>query len=219
MKPEELKLLQDSVKTLNDLSKKYDGLSDLFYRFKQADKYFFDKPIVLSGGGIGYDDLRFPATAINPAGLTSPMTFDTTNIGFLANATATQSIGIIAQLPHSWKQESTIRPHIHWMPTTTNTGNVLWRMEYKWTNINDTESGSWTTLDILGAGSGTAFKHQLISFGAISGVGMKISSILSIKISRIGGDASDTYTADALLKEVDIHFEIDSVGSKNLYVK
>jgi hypothetical protein len=147
------------------------------------------------------------------------MTFDTANIGFLASPSATQVIAIIAQMPHSWKLGSTIYPHIHWMPITTNTGSVLWHIEYKWTNVFATESGTWTTLDILSPADGIAFKHQLSSFGGISGEGKYLSSILTIKISRIGGDGTDTYTADALLKEFDIHYEMDTLGSRQEYIK
>lgn len=166
-----------------------------------------------------WDDLRFPSISINPAGAPGPMSFDTTNIGFLAAPAATQMIAIVAQMPHAWKIDSNVVPHIHWMPTTTNTGSVLWRMEYKWTSIFETESGSWTTVDVLTAADGIAFKHQLSSFGPISGQGKGLSSILTIKISRIGGDVSDTYTGDALLKEFDIHYEMDSHGSTREYIK
>ena len=171
-----------------------------------------DGSITLHGTATSYDDLRFPATAINPAGAPSAMTFDTVNIGFSAANGQTQVIAIIAQMPHEWKAGSTIEPHVHWQPTSTNTGSVLWRMEYKWTNIEDTEPGAYTVLNALDPADGITFKHQYASFGGISGAGKTASSILTILISRIGGDATDTYTGAALLKEFDIHYEIDKLG-------
>jgi hypothetical protein len=39
------------------------------------------------------------------------------------------------------------------------------------------------------------------------------------KLSRIGGDGTDTYTADARLLEFDIHYEVDSMGSSEELVK
>jgi len=173
----------------------------------------------LNGTATVWDDLRFSATGINPAGAVGPMTFDSTNIGFLASPSATQTIAIIAQMPHSWKIGSTIYPHIHWEPVTTHVGNVLWRMEYKWTNIGGTEPGSWTPLDKLSATDGIAYKHQLSAFGPVVGTGKTLSSIITIKISRIGGDGTDTFTGDALLKEFDIHYEMDSLGSRQEYIK
>ena len=174
-----------------------------------------DGTLVLYGEATVWEDLRFPATAINPAGAVTAMTFDTTNLGFAAmNSSSTQSIAIIAQMPHSWKVGSEIHPHIHWEPKSTDTGSVLWRLEYKWANINGNEPTDWTTLDVLDPGDGTAFKHQMVSFANISGTGKTISSILSIKISRVAGDATDTYNGEALLKEFDIHFEIDTLGPR-----
>jgi hypothetical protein len=174
-----------------------------------------DGTMVANGTATTWEDLRFPATAINPAGAPSAMVFDTTNIGFTAGAGGTQVIAIIGQMPHSWKVGSDIHPHIHWEPITTNTGDVLWRLEYKWTNIGDTEPANFTTVDVLDAGDGTALKHQLASFTALSGAGKTLSSILSMKISRIGGDGTDTFTGDALLKEFDIHYESDTLGSRS----
>jgi hypothetical protein len=179
-----------------------------------------DGSLKFYGTATVWEDLRFPATAINPAGAPSAMVFDTTNIGFLASASSTQVIAIIAQIPHSWKTGSTIFPHIHWEPTTTNIGNVVWRMEYKWTNIFDTESSAWLTpLDLVAPADGVVWKHQLSSFEGLSGAGKSLSSLITIKISRIGGSDLDTYTGNALLKEFDIHYEIDTLGSREEYFK
>jgi hypothetical protein len=92
-------------------------------------------------------------------------------------------------------------------------------MEYKWVSIGATTPGSFTTVPLLDAADGVILKHQIASFGAVSGVGQTLSSIISIKLSRIGGDGTDTYGADALLKEFDIHYEIDTMGSREELVK
>lgn len=178
-----------------------------------------DGTIRFEGDATVWDDLRFPATQlrVNPATLKPD--FDFTEVGFLFDSGSTETLYIIAQIPHSWKVGSSIYPHIHWMPTNTDTGNVLWRMEYKWINIGADGSGAFTSIDTLDAADGTSYKHQIADLPAIDGTGKTISSILSIKLSRIGGDASDTYNADALLKEFDIHYEIDTIGSREEYVK
>ena len=172
-----------------------------------------DGTLLFSGDATIWDDLRFPVTTINPAGSEVAMTFDTVNFGYLAAPNSVQDVAIIVQMPHSWKEGSIIAPHVHWNPTTTNTGNVLWRMQYKWTNIDGVDVGSFTTLDVLVAASGTIGQHQITFFPAISGVGKTISSIISIKLQRVGTDPSDTYTGSALFKEFDVHFEMDSLGS------
>lgn len=167
----------------------------------------------------GWEDLRFPATIINPMGAPGPATYDPNSLAFSFAANAIESIAIIAQMPHGWKVGSDIHPHIHWHPTTTDVGNVLWRMEYKWTNINEVESGSWTTIDYLEAGDGVTNKYQIAPFAIISGLGKTLSSILKIKISRIGNDGTDTFATAALLDEFDIHYQEDTLGSSEELVK
>ena len=56
--------------------------------------------------GTRWDDLRFPAQGINPAGAASPPTVDDTTFpGTLLFATnATNVIAGVAQLPHAWKR-------------------------------------------------------------------------------------------------------------------
>jgi len=163
-----------------------------------------------------YDDFRFPATTSKVSPVSNKPDFDETNVGLLFDPDSIETIYLIAQLPHSWKEGSSIEPHIHWQPTSTNTGSVVWRMEYKWTNINATESGSWTTVDITTAADGTTGKHQYASFGAVSGSGKTASSIISFKISRQATNVSDTYTADALYKEFDFHYAKDKLGAASI---
>jgi len=166
-----------------------------------------------------WEDLRFPATQLKVNPVIDKPDFDYTNVGYLFDPATTETIFLIVQLPHGWKQGSNLRPHIHWQPTTTNNGNVLWRLEYKWTNYNEVEAGSWTTVDVIATSIGVVGTHQVISFAELNGTNKLISSILTIKLSRIGGDVSDTCTADALLKEFDIHYLVDSNGSVNEFIK
>ena len=160
------------------------------------------------------DDLRFPAIP----GLMNPVTakpdYDYTNMGFLFDPGAIESVYIIAQMPHDWVAGSFIYPHVHWSPTTTNTGDVYWVMNYKWTNIDAVDAGSVSVRTIIQAGAGTAYTHQYAEFtSGIDGTGKTTSSILSIQIYRKANDAADTYTGDALLKEFDIHYMKDPTKS------
>jgi len=178
-----------------------------------------DGTLKMNGSATVFDDLRFPATSVNPPGLVSDPDWDNTNGGWLFDSGSTEQLWIIGQMPHSWKEGSDVTPHIHWWPTSTNTGDVYWRLEYKWTNINGTDAGAFTTVNIQDAGDGTNLKHQVASFGTISGAGKTISSMLIMKVSRIGGDVLDTYTADALFREFDIHYEMDTLGSRAILTK
>jgi hypothetical protein len=167
-----------------------------------------------------WDDLRFPATAINPPGAESDPDWDTDKGGWLFDDSGTEVLYLIAQLPHSWFEGSDIAPHLHWEKTTSATGNVLWRLEYQWCPIGEArESEETLNASVPAVSSDVADTHQLTSFGHVSATGKQISDMLVMKLSRIGGDELDTYAADARLLEFDIHYQNDSLGSIQEFIK
>jgi hypothetical protein len=56
-------------------------------------------------------------------------------------------------------------------------------------------------------------------FPVISGVGLKIGTIIRFRLFRNPGDAADTYAGDALLFQAGIHYEADALGSKQVFTK
>ena len=123
------------------------------------------------------EDLRFPAVT----GLRNPATakpdYDYTNIGFLFDPDTAEAIYIIAQMPHDWVAGGSIYPHVHWMPTTTNAGSVVWTMAYKWTNEGDADADTVYYPTATQAACGTAYVHQRANLTAIDGAGKTSSSI------------------------------------------
>ena len=171
-----------------------------------------------------WDDLRFPAALANPAGSVTPPNYDTTNGGLLFDAASTEMIFLQAQMPHAWFEGSSIKPHVHWQKTTSAAGDVLWQLEYKMAPIGEVMDAAFTTLQVSSTVAGTpdsdtANEHLLSSFGEIDMTDYTLSHMILMKLSRIGGDAADTYGADARLLEFDIHFKIDWWGSEAEYTK
>lgn len=166
-----------------------------------------------------WDDLRFPVSGINPPGAVSDPALDTTDGRLSFSATATNMIAIQVQMSHSWKEGTSIIPHLHWSPTSSNTGNVKWELQYKIANVNDVFPASWTTITVLSAGSGVADTHQIGSFGEVDMTGKTLSCMILMLISRLGADPQDTYSAACKLNEVDIHYQIDAIGSDAEYTK
>lgn len=163
-----------------------------------------------------WDDLRFPSSAINPPGAVSDPDRDTTDGCFLFDSGSTETITGQAQLSHSWFEGSALHPHIHWEPTNTNTGSVLWRLHYQIADINGVFSAI-DSMDVSQDGAGVAETHQVAQFAEIDMTGYSISAIVKWRLSRIGG--SDTYNADAKLLEFDIHYQLDRPGSRQEYTK
>ena len=98
---------------------------------------------------------------------------------------------------------------------------VRWGLEYEWQNIAADFSAT-TTIYAEESMTDEADKHQMTAFAAITGTGKTISSMLVCRLFRNSSHANDTYdngTALALLLEVDFHYELDTVGSRQITTK
>lgn len=171
-----------------------------------------------------WDDLRFPSSALNPAGSPTAMSSDVNNGWLTAGATGTAVIFCIAQLPHCWLEGSTLYPHVHWHKTTSAAGNVVWEFAYRWAARGGVMDGAFTattasTVADATPDDNTALRHLVTKFGPLSADGKKLSDILICRISRLGSDAGDTYGATCALLEFDIHYQIDRLGSRTELVK
>ena len=165
-----------------------------------------------------WEDLRFPASAVNPPGGASGPALNTTNGTYLFDATGTELVFGLAQMPHSWAEGSAIKPHVHWMKTTSAAGNVFWQLDYKMCPIGEILDSEFTTLSSSTSSipdTNTAGKHLVTEFGIIDMTGKTSSDMIILKLSRIGGNAADTYAADAEFLEFDLHYQVDSLGSAN----
>lgn len=183
-------------------------------RYSDVGRIRLNKPI--------WEDLRFPAQGIQIGNLSTPPTQNATT-GLLEFAhTSTQTIGVLAQFPHSWKEGSVISPHVHWRKTTNAAGGVQWTLRYKWIENGEVEP-AWssiinsTLISALDPGSTQA--SAISTFGEISGAGKSISSMLLIQLGRDHDAAGDTYGAAATLYEFDIHYQIDTLGSDEEFTK
>lgn len=176
-----------------------------------------DGTLVFNGEATVWEDLMVPGLSVGtgasapdlgtfgPSGNIKTFLFD-------GNSTSEQ-VYFTIQLQHSYKQGSNIKPHVHWAPTTTNAGNVKWFFEYTWSNIGGT-FGAPTTISVVDAAAGTAWQHQLSSLPDITGTSKTISSMLMCRLYRNPADGSDTYPDDVAFLQFDVHYEMDTVGSR-----
>jgi hypothetical protein len=119
------------------------------------------------------------------------------------------------EILHDYEEGSEIVPHVHWMPTTNDAGNVKWQMEYIWFNRGAT-AGASATISTVAAAGGTAWVGHISSFPGISGVGMEMGSRFSFRIFRDPADGSDTYEHPVALLDIGIHYEVDTIGSRTV---
>ena len=189
-----------------------------------------------------YDDLRVPVTSIKTGGVKDP-TFSQ----YLDNGAGSRGVygwsfadqGVAGneeelffsvQLPHSYKHGTDITPHVHWSVLVGGAANefVKWGLEYTWANIDGT-FGSTTiiTSDASSAANATTSgdttlsvgKHYVSELSGITGTSKTISSMLVCRIFRNSSDSDDDLAQAAFAHEVDFHFQIDTIGSRQELVK
>lgn len=179
--------------------------------------------IIAADGGAGsspnnplWDDLR--TSLVRAAVTTDPPTLTVFRGATMANSfvqDATQSVMFDAQIPHTWLEGSDVHPHLHWSPgNSTSTAVVRWGLEYTWANVHDPFPVSQTVY-ANAAASGVAYDHLIASFGTLSGVGKRVSSVFSCRLFREGANAADTFPVGAFAISFDFHLQMSSDGTVN----
>lgn len=188
--------------------------------YSNSDYSYFDDngSLTLNGEATTFDDLRVSLDSVrlplaNPpdevaykGGLV--IAFDNTNDEF---------VYFTFQTPHNRKDESDLGLHLHWVTPNDNNGCVVWNMTCSVTAYHNdfpTETAYGGTFCNDGGDN-----HTIADMGDISGTGLTFSSVGLCKLFRDANNGNDNYTSDAYALFVDLHYEIDSLGSDTEYVK
>lgn len=122
------------------------------------------------------------------------------------------------EILHDYKEGTDIVPHIHWCPTTTAAGNIVWQLEYAWTNGGGTVTAS-TTITVTVATTLTVANEIRSNFPAISGAGKTMGSRFIFHLFRNAAHVDDTYTDPAGAFDFGVHYERDTIGSRGITTK
>lgn len=194
------------------------------YRFNDVE-IESDGTIRLNNNATVFDDLRTPLSALRitgPGGTTPPdevLYKGSVVLAFGGAGTDDEKAFFIVQIPHTYKEGSDVTPHIHWTPEDNGAGNVRWVLTHSWANTGAAFPAETTDTQVFACDTVTD-KHQLDDFTVISGAGKTISSMILCSIQREDSDGSDTYdNKDAYLLEIDFHFELNTMGSRQILAK
>jgi hypothetical protein len=215
----------------NDMTVWYDGTDG---QIKTSDVAPSDLNITCGANktielqNVVYDDLRVTPAGFDRAGVADPSLVSYTPTGsaiatYLYEFQKDDIAYFTVQLPHTYKTGQDIKVHVHWTPGLR--GNeesgkyVGWKVDYTWANINGT-FGAMGTADLSDVCDGTDDKHQMTPEVTITGSGKGISSMLICNIKRTDTGTDDTWTGTAsgalpMILEIDFHFPIDTVGSRD----
>lgn len=189
-----------------------------------------DGTIEFNGDATVWDDYTTPITraafggAANDPTLTKLFDDGAGSVGVWAFVFGNgDEVLVTAQIPHKWKVASTIYPHIHFMCTSdvSPTDNFGINFEYTWADIGEDFAANSTLVNTdIETGVNTDNMHQIanVTPAGISGTGHTLSSVLLCRIERTAA-ASDDYADGVAILEFDIHYEIDTIGSRGIITK
>lgn len=167
-----------------------------------------------------WDDMRFPAQGINPAGTAAPPTVITSLTDYTGclsfSGTLENIIAITCQMTHEWKAGSMIYPHIHWHKVVGSANAVDWRLAYRILgNPGDTPQAWVTNVAVEGiVGDATVTEQRLLSYWpAIDLTGYKESCEILFRVHRLGNTDADNNAA--VLSEFDVHYQKDKPGTED----
>jgi hypothetical protein len=134
-----------------------------------------------------------------------------------------ESLSGTMELLHGYREGSDLYPHVHWSPVNNNTGNVRWVFEY----IVAEATGIFRAPVILTvvqeakglAPTGLPIQHNAEFSVPISGNNLVIGDQIRFTLRREPANEADTYESDALLWAVGIHYEKNSQGSLQRFIK
>lgn len=163
-----------------------------------------------------WKDLIIPGAALGAGGAAPALTVLQGNAQVYGFATSEFVYGQF-EIQHDYQEGTDITVHVHWAPSSTNAGNVVWDFEYTVANVNGVFPAT-QTLSVTQAGAGVASTHQLASMSAVlPGTGRKIGDIIAFRLLR--NATGNTFTGTALLLSIGAHYQCDSLGSNQIASK
>ena len=209
----ELDIVTDGIITLGD------GGTTNFSKFES------DGTLEFNGAATVWKDINLGA-----AQLSRPSSSQPDLVNFVDEAGADTGIQTYAfavgekihgsfEMQHDYKEGSDFTFHVHWEGITAPTGtdNVQWRLTYTFA-ADDATLDAVTTIDSADTIFDTQYEFKRTDLVVISGTNREIGQQMLFTLERVAS-TGDAYAGDALIATVGIHYEIDTVGSRQIIIK
>lgn len=123
------------------------------------------------------------------------------------------------EIPHDYAYGEIIEIHVHYRPSTIGGGNIQWFLDWEYSPSQGlpTPQTTLNVVDIIEANK--RYLHKLVSLGVFPNLGFTIGGKIGFNLRRTPSGILDTYGADALLEQIAIHIPIDTLGSRQRYIK
>lgn len=185
-----------------------------------------DGTIKFNGDATVFDDESRDITSIEVTGTEVSINSTELSVDFTDTAQLNDYAYTNFQFKHARKLDTIIYPHVHWTQESSDIPNFL--VQYRWQVNGQSKVTTWSNY-ILDTNAFTYVSGSLnqISYG--SGIAAPtidgISGILQVRLIRDTDNDSteftvaDAYTGTVQVTELDIHYEIDTIGSREEYTK
>ena len=123
------------------------------------------------------------------------------------------------ELQHDYAEGTDLTFHVHWQGITAPTGtdNVQWRINYIVMRGGETLDAA-VTVDSPDTTFDTQYESVRTDFAAITGTNFKIGDQFMFTLTRVAA-TGDAYAGDALIGTAGIHYQVNTIGSRNITTK
>lgn len=169
---------------------------------------------------LGWNDITTDISAGRGIGANAP-TWSTYRNGIKAYAFDSgtmNEIWMAFHIKHDYAEGTSVYPHVHWGPITTNTGVVRWGFEYTIAKGHDQEVFPASTTVYINHDIASNKQYQHIISEVTDGdsfSAFEADTLILLRLFRDAGDAADTFPDDVFAFELDIHFQSDRSTTKN----
>lgn len=183
-----------------------------------------DGTITLLGNATVFEDIK-----VNILNAKTGITAPTDEVGFRGNAnfyarnfvhTQADEVQFDIEIPHNWKKGGLLYPHVHFSPWITGSGTSKFNLEYYWTNIDNSFPASTSAYSMTKTWGTDQQWYHLVASGVtpMTSSGMEMSSILKCRLYR-DNSIDGNFPGKVTILYFDLHYEIDSLGSREEYNK
>lgn len=180
-----------------------------------------DGTVVFAGDATVWKDEYPQLLAIPRGGGNTPGTIDLDNTSIQVYAfdggVTTEELHGKFEVQHDYKEGTNPVPHIHWYPTDNSAGDVTWFGEY-WARKGSGYLASGTLQTVQSAG-GTAWVERRVNFPELDGSNLEIATQVHVRLYRDPTYSGDTYSSDAAIGTFGWHYQVDTIGSRQITTK
>lgn len=126
-------------------------------------------------------------------------------------------------IPHAYKPNTMIYPHIHFATTSNNAGTVRWGVEYTFARRHDSTgqtafpatSTIYIDFAIPSNSANVHFVAEAAQGAGIPGTHIEVDGMIMTRVFRDPAHANDTFVGSVWAITADLHIEVDRHATPN----